>query len=217
MTPHADRRGRIAVALVLALALVLCLGTAFPTSVSGQETSAASPPSVGSRLRVTMEGAAVATGSMAYLRSDTLGLRLPGWALVRPVPLDSVARVETSAGERSRLVPCTLIGAVLGAGVGVLTAAGSDSDELMGRAIARGSLLGGGIGLVAGLFSRGEAWKPVPLEALRTGSEPGSRSGTRSPPRASTLVLWRLPLRLRRRSPPWSPSASGAPCRTGSR
>lgn len=173
--------------------LLLLLAALLPASVSGQDTASAAP-SPGSRLRVTMEGRDVATGGLAYLRSDTLGLRVSGLKLVRPLPLDSVARVEISAGRRSHLVLYTIIGSALGGGAGLVVGVTSDGGDLTDRAITRGGLFGGAVGFVAGLASSSEVWKPVPLEVLRTGGLVSSPSQGEAARGGAAIVLWRLPL-----------------------
>lgn len=177
-----------------AVGVLVVLLVAGATRATGAAAQAAAVGTVrpGARIRVTIDARAPVTGSLAYFRSDTLGLRLAGPGLVRAVPLDSVTFLETSEGQRSHLVPYTMIGIASGVALGLVVAVASETSWAVGRAAVRGGLIGGGLGLVAGLGSSQEKWRPAPVGALRAGVDPTGPS-PRVPAGGVTLV-WRVPL-----------------------
>ena len=133
----------------------------------------------GTRVRFTHPGEGARTGTVVALTPDTLEVRLPDRADAAHVPLDQVARLEVSRGMQRQPLRRAGIGFVVGAAVGALGVAASESDchensgqicfGAGGGAMIGGiffGAVGGVLGLVAGVIPS-EKWERVTLEQRR--------------------------------------------------
>jgi hypothetical protein len=113
-----------------------------------------------------------------YLSDDSLLFDLPDGAAALSLPLESVHRVDTVQGQKSRWLSGIgfglLIGAVGGTVIGYAATAGDVWYPGMGAAA--GFILGAPIGMITGgivgAFLKTESWKSVPLDRLRVSFAP---------------------------------------------
>lgn len=163
-----------------AIATLLLLGLAVPSSLAAQVATALTP---GTRVRVAAPTVTDGrtTGSLTSIGATAFHLAREDGEMLT-VPRDAVEVIEVSAGRRSHWVRGAGIGALAGLAVsGTLAIAGaneSDSDlDSLDRALygafivvtTAGSALVGGI---TGALIRTEQWEPVPTSDVQWGAGP---------------------------------------------
>ncbi|MEJ2370041.1 MAG: hypothetical protein P8Y07_04225 [Gemmatimonadales bacterium] len=131
-------------------------------------------------------------GRLASLTGDTIEIEEGDSRSAHP--LESLSRVEVSAGTRSHWLAGAAIGFVVGGTVAyvALSSGGSTSicdrsanqdavsvGECIALATAVGGLPGFGLGALVGTFIRSERWQEVPLNRLRVSAGPAPGAGLR--------------------------------------
>jgi hypothetical protein len=132
---------------------------------------------IGQRLRLTAAawGMDKAIVTLAGLSAESIAVTSRSRTVA--LPLGAVRRLEMSRGPRSRAlagaVNGVLTGALIGLGVGALSAGSCEGEFLCGAGLVVLPPIGAAVGLVVGTihgaFSRGDRWETVPLAALREG------------------------------------------------
>ena len=146
-----------------------------PQAVAGQ---AIAP---GSRVRVTHPGEGTRVGTVVALTADTLEVRFAGRSDAALMPLDQVTRVDVSRGRERRVLRRAGVGFFVGAGIGAVSGAISESQcrpetdyiclSAGGGALVGGAFfgtVGGLVGAIAGLVPS-ERWERVSVERRRIG------------------------------------------------
>jgi hypothetical protein len=146
-----------------------------PQALAGQSIAP------GSRVRVTHPGEGTRVGTVVALTADSLEVRFAGRSDAAHMSLDQVSRVDVSRGRERRVLRRAGVGFLVGAGVGAVTGAISESQcepekEFIclgadGGAFLGGMFfgaLGGVVGAVAGL-APSERWERVHVERPRIG------------------------------------------------
>jgi hypothetical protein len=152
-----------------------------PQLVSGQTLTP------GTRVRVTHPGEGTRTGTVVALTADTLEVLLAGHSEPAHLPLTQVTRLDVSRGLEHRVLARAGVGFLVGAGLGAIGGAISESrcsaSEFICLGAGGGALVGGVffgsvgglIGLIAGL-APSEKWERVALDARRISFVVPSRS-----------------------------------------
>jgi len=135
----------------------------------------------GNRVRVTHPGEGTRVGTVVALTADSLEVRFAGRSDASHMSLDQVSRVDVSRGKERRVLRRAGVGFLVGAGVGAVTGAISESQcepetdficlGADGGALLGGVLLGavgGVVGAIAGL-APSERWERVHVERPRIG------------------------------------------------
>jgi hypothetical protein len=153
--------------LAMVPVLMLLLAASDP-----KQASAASSMLLRSRIRVfgpTVPGSPL-TGTLVQVRPDTLVLRANG--ADQTLPFSAIDSLQRSKGRKSSTLVGGVVGLIMGAGIGAVTGATSDTP---GIAVPYGVLvLGGaglGLGLIIGSLNRHgeERWTRVELDRLPLG------------------------------------------------
>jgi hypothetical protein len=142
----------------------------------------------GSRIRVTtVSGSRV--GTLISAATDSIWLVSAKDSMALAVPTQSVVRLEHSLGQRPATGRGALIGALIGAGTGLLLGILASTEEggwyeVGAEEVLSASLVAGGTGAVLGALigsvSRREKWQPVPLAVQGRKGGPGpTRVGLR--------------------------------------
>jgi hypothetical protein len=129
-------------------------------------------------------------GTVQALDQATLSVISDDHQLVK-VPRDSITRLETGWGRRGNARRGLAIGAVFGAGLGLLICAADESDwgldphrdygsschgggEWVALPLVSGAAYGG-IGALIGHFIKSDRWVEVPMERVRVSLGPSAR------------------------------------------
>jgi hypothetical protein len=169
------------------LLTVSCFAVAVPARA--QDAPALAP---GARVRITVPSRNLEKqiGTMHAIAGDALVVELLGSSgdLATPgvaahIPLDSVTRLDVSAGRHRQTWRGAGIGFLVGAGAGLVVGPLSmecpsyGCDTSPGVAAAFGGIVLGGlgavVGLVAGAATTSEKWEEVPVSALRASPAAG--------------------------------------------
>lgn len=129
-------------------------------------------PVLNRRVRVSTPQAAGGeprfVGTATALRMDTL--IVSGSDTVRAFPLSTIVSLDVSRGRRGH----AFVGALVGAGIGVLAgAAAAGEDDGQGSTgtgvilVPLGAAIYGGLGALIGSLIRRERWEPIPVESVR--------------------------------------------------
>jgi hypothetical protein len=134
----------------------------------------------GVRVRITAAdlGIRQLVGTLVTSCGDTLVISGSSPSNTLRVPCASLTAVDISSGEKSRWAEGLGVGALVGAATGAILGAGCcrDGDVVVvaGPIFAGLGAAGGAVlGLIIGSNIRTERWRPVPLEQVRVGFEPG--------------------------------------------
>ena len=162
--PRTRRSHRALLAALLVLA---------PLRITAAQPAASQSLSPGTRVRVTSnQMVAPIVGSYQGMRRDTLVLIEDGtgakvWAFNAAAVQQVEVSVGMKGGNREPMIRWALIGAGIGAGIGLVTSVslenqtGQRYNEAMSTIL--GAALGGGLGAFYGSRKLAEHWAPVPL------------------------------------------------------
>jgi hypothetical protein len=133
----------------------------------------------GTRVRFSHPGEGTRTGTVVYFTADTLDVRLSDRAEPVHLPVEQLTRLDVSRGMQRQPLRRAGVGFVVGATLGSIGAALTESncDSRGGQnclGAGGGALIGGifygafggVLGLVAGVIPS-EKWDPVPIETRR--------------------------------------------------
>jgi len=119
-------------------------------------------------------------GTIIAFDADTLKIKIAKRAFPLAVPIRAVETFEVSRGRRSMIGQGTLLGLVLGTGIGFLTASSQANNSQRAEpedfyyktVLPAFALFGAGIGALIGAVTKEERWEKVPLEQVRFGLSP---------------------------------------------
>lgn len=151
---------------------VLATMLLLPAEAPAQEPPAASPVTVGTKVRIRAPSVAKGRVEGMVLEIDEKSL-LIGVSKDRVplrVPRQAITQLDVNAGQRGRV----LKGMIIGAGVGAAsftallasTDLGPDSGDYAG-AVGIGAVGGGILGAGIGALIKTDRWSPVPLDRVR--------------------------------------------------
>jgi hypothetical protein len=130
------------------------------------------PVSLGQRVRITTSAESKPIVGVLRQVDDRQLVIDDGKGSLTSVPTTDVRKIQVSTGRRSNVKRGFIIGALLGAALGIAAIEGTCGDGIectnTGGALAGLSVVGGAAGALVGAPIRTERWRSVPFDTVRS-------------------------------------------------